>query len=252
MKNLLMIAIAALAFLGTPTNAAAAEKLTADQILDRMDQRINGNEDSEMDVRLTAYKKDGSSKAYTFNIMQKGKDRRLIRFNSGEIKGMSILTENQNRVYVYLPGYKKVRRVASHNMNQALVGSQLSNADMATSSYAEVYTATIEKEEEGYWYLRLIPKDLDDSTYGSLLMKVGKGTFLLWAIDFSDKKGTLVKQFISDKLKNFDGIDSKWHSLLKYVDVQTGDWTTLEVLTLKLDQGLKKSLFTTRQLQWGR
>ncbi len=252
MKKVLLVTLTAFALLVAPRNVWAEDKLTAEQILDKMDERINGNDDSEMDVRITAYKKNGDSKSYTFNIKQKGKQKRLIRFNSGEIKGMSILTENQNRVYVYLPGYKKVRRVASHNMNQALVGSQLTNADMATSSYTEVFTATIEKEDDAFWLLRLIPKDMDEATYGSLLMKVGKEKFSLLGIDYFDKKGTLVKQFVPDKLKKFDGVDEEWHTFLKYVDVQSGDWTTLEVLSLKLNQGLKKSLFTTRQLQWGR
>ncbi len=241
----------ALSMAGTVTTSAQ-EKLSAIQILERMDTKINGNEDQDMDVTLTVIDTDGSEKSYDFNIKQKGNDKRLIRFNSGELKNMSILTMNQDQVYIYLPGYKKVRRVASHNMSQSFVGSDFTNADMATASFLEVYDPVLEKEDEAFWYLRLTPKPGKDTGYASLLTKVGKKDFLQWQSDFFDEKGTHVKRFAASQPKLFPGTTAEWHSHIELSDPRTGHKTTMKVNALKLNQGLKKSMFTTRYLQWAK
>lgn len=237
---------------GISLGAMAQEKLTADEILGKMDQKINGHTDQEMSVKLTVYDTDGSTKEYLFTIQQKGNSKRLVRFTSGEVKGMAILAENQERVYVYLPGYKKVRRVASHNMNQSLVGSDLSNSDMATASYPEVYTPALDHEDADYWYLKLTPKKPEDSAYAWAIIKIGKKDYLQWQTDYYNAAGEMVKRFKADKAKLFPGMTDAWHSWIEYSDPRTGHRTTLDVLDLKVDQGLKDSMFTTRQLQWSK
>jgi outer membrane lipoprotein-sorting protein len=232
--------------------ATAQEKLTADEILGRMDKKVNGHEDQEMDVTLTVVDTDGSEKSYTFNIKQKGNDKRLIRFNSGELKGMSILTEDQNRVHVYLPGYKKVRRVASHNMNQSFVGSDFTNADMAAASFPVLYNSTIEKEDGDHWYLKLVPKQPEESAYGHLIMKIGKKDYLQWQTDYYNPKGEHIKQFKASKPHKFPGVQDEWHTHIEISDPRTGHRTVMEVNSLQLNQGLKKKIFTTRYLQWSK
>jgi uncharacterized protein len=233
-------------------NAVGQEKLTAVQVLEKMDSKINGNEDQDMDVTLTVIDTDGSEKSYDFNIKQKGNDKRLIRFKSGELKNMSILTKDQNQVYIYLPGYKKVRRVASHNMKQSFVGSDFTNADMATASFLEVYDPVMEKEDADYWYLKMTPKKGTNTGYATLITKVGKKDFLQWQTDFYDEKGTHVKRFAASEPKLFPGTKAEWHSLVELSDPRTGHKTTMRVNNLKLNQGLKKSMFTTRYLQWAK
>lgn len=252
MRLVLSLSLAISLSLAGIVAASAQEKLSAEQVLEKMDAKINGNEDQDMDVTLTVIDTDGSEKSYDFNIKQKGNDKRLIRFQSGELKNMSILTMNQDQVYIYLPGYKKVRRVASHNMNQSFVGSDFTNADMATASFLEVYDPVLDKEDADFWYLKLTPKAGKDTGYASLLTKVGKKDFLQWQTDYFDEKGTHVKRFVASQPKLFPGTKEEWHSHIELSDPRTGHRTTMTVNSLKLNQGLKKSMFTTRYLQWAR
>jgi len=252
MRILHLVSLTTALLFAWSASAAGQEKLTAVQVLEKMDGKINGNEDQDMDVTLTVIDTDGSEKSYDFNIKQKGNDKRLIRFKSGELKNMSILTKNQDQVYIYLPGYKKVRRVASHNMKQSFVGSDFTNADMATASFLEVYDPVMEKEDTDFWYLRLTPKEGKDTGYASLLTKVGKKDFLQWQTDYYDEKGTHVKRFAASQPKLFPGTKEEWHSLVELSDPRTGHKTTMRVNGLKLNQGLKKSMFTTRYLQWAK
>jgi outer membrane lipoprotein-sorting protein len=249
LSHLVLILVAAFA-LGPP--AGAQEKLTAVEILGKMDARINAHDDQEMDVTLSVIDTDVSEKSYDFNIMQMGNDKRLIRFQSGELKNMSILTMNQDQVYVYLPGYKKVRRVASHNMNQSFVGSDFTNADMATASFLEVYDPVLDHEDDDYWTLKLTPKAGRSTGYAYLMTRVGKKDFLQWQTDYFDDKGTNVKRFVASKPKVFPGAKESWHSFIELSDPRTGHKTTMTVNSLKLDQGLKKKMFTTRYLQWAK
>jgi hypothetical protein len=228
-----------------------AEELSADQILARTDARYNGFKDQEMDIELIVFNTDGKKKSYSMNLRQLGTEKRLVRFTSGEVKGMSMLTESIDRMYVYLPGYKKVRRLASHNVNQAFMGSDFSNSDMATAAYSDFYNASIHQEDDKFWHLKLTPKN-DSVQYGHLVMKVEKGTFMYWRLEFYNKKSEMVKLLENQVPKTFPGVTEPWHTEMTMSDPRTKHKTILKVNNLQLDQGLKKSLFTTRQLKWGK
>ncbi|HPX66322.1 MAG TPA: outer membrane lipoprotein-sorting protein, partial [Anaerolineaceae bacterium] len=126
--RMLAVVVALAAFSGT------AQAETAAEILVKMDKTVNGFDDQFMDNTMTIINIDGSKKSYRFSILQKG-EKRLIRFSTGEMKGMANLIEGAGRVYAYLPGQKKVRRVSAHNMQQSFAGSDFSNDDMAFTSW---------------------------------------------------------------------------------------------------------------------
>ena len=119
---------------GGAATPVAPPRLSAAQILRKMEATNNDFADQRLEEQLTVVDVDGARKSYDFTLYQKGGVKRLIEFTSGELKGMSMLVEDRNSVYVYLPGFRKVRRVAASHMNQTLVGSDLSNDDMATVS----------------------------------------------------------------------------------------------------------------------
>ncbi|RJO65978.1 MAG: outer membrane lipoprotein-sorting protein [Myxococcales bacterium] len=232
-------------------DAAAKEKLSPQQILEKMDAFTNGFDDQEMRITWLIYDVNGSTKSYDSVIQQKGRNKRLIRLTSGELKDMAILTEDENRMYVYLPGYKRIRRIANHGMKQSFVGSDYTNADMSTANYADKYDAKLEKEDEKFWWLRLDPKPGADMDYGHLVMKIGKDVFRMWGASYYDKQGRHVKEFSIRDVKKFPrGVE--WPEYVQMADPQTGHRTELHIKEFIVNQGLKDSLFTQRSLQWSR
>ncbi len=225
--------------------------LTPEQILKGQDDFTNGFADQEMEFTFNVYDVNGSLKKYDAIIQQKGRDKRLIRFKSGEVKGMSILTEENNRMYVYLPGYKRVRRIAAHNMNQSFVGSDYSNNDMAACDYSRDYDAVKNKEDDKFWWLTLTPKAGKKMDYSKLVMKISKDVFRLWETEYYNHKGELVKVFSIEEPKDF-GTKVTWPPQVQMKDARTGHKTVLEIHTFKVEQGLKDSMFTQRYLQWAR
>jgi outer membrane lipoprotein-sorting protein len=203
-----------------------------------------------MSATMTIIDVDGSKKAYDFTTHQKGDKMRLVRFTSGENKGLATLIEERNRVYVYLPGMKKVRRVAAHGMNQSFGGSDFSNDDMAAVSWVAWYDATLLKADDSHYYLNCTPKAGYDSAYSKAIVKVNRKTFHQDGIEYFNKAGEKVKTFENGSPREFAG--GLRNSLVLVTDVRTGHKTRLDVHEFKANQGLPDSMFTQRELEWGR
>lgn len=223
----------------------------AQEILRRMDAAISGYADQEMAVDLTIYDVDGSSKTYGMLVRQKGSQKRLIRFTSGEIKGMSTLVVDRERVYAYLPGFKKVRRISAHNMNQSFAGSDFTNDDMAVASWAAVYDVVLESEDAESWTLKGTPKPGVEVGYAFVRLRVMKVGGYQQRVDYFNKDGVMVKQLYCEGLTGFEG-GAKRFNLIVMKDPRTGHRTEMRVKTFLVDQGFKDSAFTKRQLRWGR
>lgn len=251
MRNGLGTTLLSLLFLLCSVSAQAQEKLTVEQILDKLDKVANGFDDQEMDVEMVIIDTGGSKKSYGFNIKQKGNDRRLVRFRTGEIKGMATLTEAGNRAYVYLPGYKKVRRVAAHNMNQSFAGSDFSNTDMATSCWKCLYDGKLDKEDATHYFLTLTPKKGTDTGYARVSMKITKETGRQEDTDYFNASGDLIKMFRVFNPRTY-ACGVTLPETIEMADPRSGHKTLLTVKELKINQGFKDSMFTERELQWGK
>jgi len=228
---------------------APASALTGDEVLARMDKTINGFADQAMDVTFTIVDVDGSKKSYDITVRQKGDQKRLVRFTSGEMKGMATLVEDRNRVYVYLPGFKKVRRVAAHNMNQSFAGSDLSNDDMASVSWTALWDATIEREDATAYHLACAPRPGANAPYAKARVTVARDSFQQIGIEYFDAAGTLVRTWKMSGIREFHGVTRA--ALIVVTDVRTGHRTEMHVRDFRVNQGFQDSLFTVRQLEWG-
>jgi len=243
----------AAALLATATGTTASAKdLSPAEILQRMDQAISGYADQAMDVTMTIIDASGARKSYDFGIQQKGLHMRMIRMLSGELKGMSTLVEGRDRIYVYLPGFKKVRRVAAHNMGQSFAGSDFSNDDLAFTSWPGTYVARMEREDDDFWYLRCTPKAGGSRPpYPQAIARVDKKNQQMMGYTFLDEAGNQIKTFDLRNLKDWGG-GALRTEVIEVTDNRSGHKTRLDLSEFKVNQGLKDSLFTERELEWGR
>lgn len=244
--NLWTLAIVATAVLAS--GAARAE--TADEILAKMDKTVNGYKDQFMDNTMTIIDIDGSKKSYRFTIFQKG-EKRLIRFTTGEMKGLANLIEGPGNIYAYLPGQKKVRRVSAHNMKASFAGSDFSNDDMAFSSWPGNYKPTLEREDDKYWYVVCAAIPGKDAPYPKAETKIEKGTYQLMGWTYFDEAGKPIKKFENGDPKVWEGGAIR-NQVVLVTDLRTGHKTRLDIHDFKYDQGIPDSKFTQRELEWGR
>jgi len=215
-------------------------------LMEKMDKTNCGYTDQEMEVRMVV-----GDKKYEFTMYQKGEEKRFIRFRSSEMKDMTTLVEDANNVYVYLPGYKKVRRVAVHAMNQTFAGSDFSFDDMATAKWGPICNVSYEKEDAENWYLRCVPKDTTKGGYTYAIIGVAKDDYRQTRIEYFDNKNDSIKVLEAKQPIMFpSGV--RRNSIITMTDSRTGHQTRLEILNFKSNQGLKDDMFTVRQLQWNR
>ena len=230
---------------------AVASAQTPEEILDRADRLTNGWADVFMRTTMTVTDVDGSSRSYAYSIAQKG-EKRMIRFESGEVKGIATLVLDRDNIYVFLPGFKKVRRVAAHSMNQTFAGSDFSNEDFAFTSWPRVYQASLDHEDGANWYLLCSPRaGAPRPPYPKVVARIRKTDNQMTGYDAFDEDGRKVKSFDFDHLKDWGG-GAVRSQIIVVTNARTGHQTRLDLSEFKVNQGLQDSQFTVRELEWGR
>lgn len=240
--------VATLATVVLVSGVARAE--TPDEILVKMDRTVNGFTDQYMDNTMTIIDIDGSKKSYRFNILQKG-EKRMIRFTTGEMKGLANLIEGPGKIYAYLPGQKKVRRVSAHNMKSSFAGSDFSNDDMAFTSWPDNYKASLAREDDKHWYLDCVAIPGKAAPFPRAEAKVEKGTYQLMGWTYFDEAGKPVKSFENSEPKDW-GNGLIRNQVVVVTDLRTGHKTRLDIHEFKVNQGVSDGKFTQRELEWGR
>ncbi len=242
-KKLILIILACLILAHLPT---WSDGLSAGEILLKVDQTMNAPLDQEMTAKLILIDKNGNQKTRTIHVFQKGFDKRLARFTApADQKGIAVLTIPDGLIYVYLPAYKKVKRIASHVKNNKFAGTDFSYSDMEAKRYSEHYEATLVQTEQDYYLLELTPID-PKSVYSKQLMRVRRDNFVPFVVEYYNKKGILQKKLSSTRIEK---IGDYWTAReQEMVDVLKEHSTIMMVEDIRFDQGLSDDLFTQRNL----
>ena len=147
MKQLIVLAAVMLA---VALPLAAADDMTADQILDSISETMEP-EQAHGKVRMTIQTSTGEERTFLYETFSKGKgDKSLIKYlEPSRVKGQSILMLNDaNDIWTYFPRTKRVRKLATHARKQKLEGSDFSYEDMGGGDeFREEFKATRLKNE---------------------------------------------------------------------------------------------------------
>jgi len=218
-------------------------------VLGKVDNAMNNFTDGEFESKLLIRDPSGQAREIGFTTFQKVPDKRLVRFSSpGDLKGMGVLVENKDVMYVFLPGFQKVRRVGTHVKAQTFMGSDFSYEDMSLSRYSPTYDAKLVKEDPNGWELELTVKPGQEIEYPRVHMWVDKKSQQPTKIDFADASGKVLK---TSEYFDYHIDDANHYGPSKVVvtDHRRNDHKSEIVFThVKLNQGLKDDFFTQRTL----
>jgi outer membrane lipoprotein-sorting protein len=200
---------------------------------------------------MTLKDASGNTKVRELQSKAKGSNLRLTKFvRPAEVKGVSFLVKSADEMYLYMPEFGKVRRIASHVKNENFMGTDFSYNDMGSSGYAEDYQAKVTRREGKKVHLELVPKKPQDTEYGKLSMLVDTESYLPLRIQFFDKKGTLWKEMTQERIEK---VSSYWVArTITMRDLKKKHSTTMEVKDLSFDTGLGDGDFSKRQLKRSR
>jgi len=229
------IAVAILLF-----SAGTAWADSGPEVLGKVDNAMNNFTDGEFESKLFIREPNGSAREIDFTTFQKVPDKRLVRFSApGDLKGMGVLVENKDVMYVFLPGFQKVRRVGTHVKAQTF---------MSLSRYSPTYDAKLVKEDANSWELELTVKPGQEIEYPRVHMWVEKKSQQPTRIDFMDQSGKVLKtaEYLDYHL---DGASHYGPSKVIVTDHRRNDHKSeIQFVSTKLNQGLKDDFFTQRTL----
>jgi len=223
----------------------------ASAILTTMDDAMNQAEDLVIDWDVTTTEPGKkSAREMSFTVQLQG-EKKFTEFTApGDIKGTKVLILNRTQMYIYLPAYRKVRRIASHVTQQGFMGTTYSHADMSATRFGDIYTGAVLSETGETWDLSLTPKADIETPYAKVELTVRKSDHLPSQIRYFNEKGAHIKTETRSDYECKGKVCSP--RLLKMEDHSRGGaWTELKCKSWEVNTGLSDDLFSVRNLQRG-
>ncbi|HUI69008.1 MAG TPA: outer membrane lipoprotein-sorting protein [Spirochaetia bacterium] len=247
-KSIFIVSVVALCLAATTVPVVAQEKtLSPTQILDKVDDAINGPKDQSYSVHLVLIDKDGGQKTREMIMLQKGRDRRLVRFTApADQRGIAFLSLPGDVQYLYLPAFNKVRRIATSVKNTNFAGTDFTYDDLEAVKWSEKWSASIKSQDQDTTILELTPKRGRSTDYSRQLVTVRNDSFYPVRVEIYDRSGTLAKVLTRSDLKQVKGYWVSMDSTME--DLRKQHKTQMIVSDLKLDTGIGDDRFTERYL----
>ena len=218
-------------------------------VVKKLDATLAKVQDKTVDVEMVLEnlksKKTETKKAI---LMQKGMNMKLFRYIAPKSdSGIATLSLPSGEIYVYLPMFKKPKKMTNLAESNAFNKSDFSISDMSTNGYADNYTLKLLATEATFYKVEFIPKD-KNAEYGKLVMHINKTNYYPDRIEYYDKKLVLEK-FALYHHTNKKGI---WVAdQVTMENVKSKHKTTLKMTNIKLNTSLSDSEFTVEKLAGG-
>lgn len=247
--------------------SAAAEELSARQIMERVDARDDGDH-SAQDMEMILIDKKGNQRVRKLRTFGRdvGEDKQSIMFflTPADVEDTGFLTydyddvEKDDDQWLFLPALSRTKRIASSDKSGAFMGSDFSYADM-TERPIDEYAYSIMKETEinGHpvWQIESVPqtdREKDETGYTKSVSFVRKDNFVvIRGVNFV-KKGKRLKYFDVKTLEQIDGI---WVPTEMQMTTKKGKKTlhktVLRSTNVRFNLNHPEDLFTVRQLEKG-
>jgi hypothetical protein len=242
---LVTVALGLSATWSPPASADAA----GDAVLARTDTAMNKARSLFFEYRIANQEPGKPERTLELRVSVKG-EKRLHEFTGpADMKGTKILILSPTQMYVYLPAFGKVRRIASHTSDQSAFGMTFSQDDLATTSYGGSYQATIASRTATQTKLVLTPKAGKETPHAKIEMLVNNDKSLPAELKYFNAAGVNVKTETRSGYTCEGDVCTPGE--LKMVDNAKGNWTRLTRVSVKVNPVLSDEVFSQRSLPGG-
>lgn len=227
------------------TSVLAVDAQDAKTILDKMDKVLYAPEDLTGTHTIVLIDKNGKQETREATIMQKGNDKRLMRFTAPASQaGISVLALPNDVMYLYLPAFGRERRISSSVKNQQFAGTDFTYDDMEPIPYADKYTPEVIKTEGDVFVLKLTPKGRSD--YSKIIVHINKTDHYPEFMEYYDRGNTKIKE----ARYSFKKVGNYWNAEeIEMTNLQKNHKTRMQMSDVKYDTGLSEDEFTVRKLK---
>jgi outer membrane lipoprotein-sorting protein len=225
---------------------AARADAAGDGVLAKLDAAANRAATLAFECDVVNQEAGKPERRLSMNVWAKG-EKRLFEFTApADLKGTKVLVLSSTQMYVYLPAFGKVRRIASHTKGAGFMGLAFSVDDLARATFAGQYTAIVASETAAEWKLVLTPRPGQETDYTKIAITAGKTNALASQLAYFDAAGKNVKT----ELRTGFGCEGDicTPGELKMTDNTTGSFTRLVVKGRKVNQVISDDMFSQRKL----
>ena len=235
---------------------AMAGKKDGNEVLALLDAALNRHKDQHFIYDLITQEPGKEKRVIKMDVRVKGSQKRRTDFTApGDVKGMKALVLSKAKTYIYLPAYRKVRRLARHTEKQSFMGTTFSQNELSMTTYGDAYNGKILKETATHWKVEGLPKDPETAPIPRLEFDIRKDLHHASEIRYYNKQGVKTKTETrtgytckptdAGQVCNF--AESKMVS-----HIRNGTWSKFVRKEWEVNTGVKDSFFSLRVLQRGR
>ena len=228
--------------------------MTGDELSILMDNRKSPTDiSSDMNMEITN-KKGRKRTLKVKSISKDNSEKQILWFLSpADDKGIAYLKiEHKNKddeIRLWLPAFKKIRRISAKKKADSFMGSDLSYEDM-TSRQIEDYNFTIIKEDninnQDCYVMKSEPKKGIKSEYSKHLTWVTKDKYLPVKEESYDNENKLLKAK-SFKYANLNSFDLVSEIFVENMQKKTN--TLLKLSNLRVNTNVKDNLFQEKNMK---
>lgn len=228
-----------------PVRDARADA-AGDAALAKVDEAMNRAQTHVFEYDVANQEPGKAETKLAMKVQMKG-EKRLTEFLApADMKGTKVLILSPDQMYVYLPAFGKVRRIASSVSDQGFLGMTFSQDDFVTR-YSDSYTATVAGDDAAGVKLVLTPKAGKTTPYAKIELTASKDRNLPTEIKLFNAESKHVKTETRSGYTCQDVICTA--SEQKMVDHTKNAWTKMVRKTWKVNENLSDDVFSKRNLE---
>jgi hypothetical protein len=236
------------------TFMSSAFSQTGFEIAKMVDEKPSPMDMSSKTKMILTNKKGKSRSNAMMSKSVDGNKKQIIWFlEPKDDKGVAFLKiEHDNKddeMRMWLPAFKKVRRISSKKKGDAFMGSDLSYEDLSSrdldeNQYNRLDDGTVNGKD--CYVLEILPKAQAKSSYTKHISWIDKLTLMGVKEESYDKRGKLKKK------KEYEFQNMKGYHVMKRVyveDVQKNHSTEVTFSEIEVDSGIRENLFQEKNLK---
>lgn len=244
--------------IASPSSAKNAEQ-TGREIIQEVSDRDEGFIDMTSDVLMILKSPNGDE--YTRNLKVKSLEvkndgeKRLFSFlRPKDIKGTTILNHGHiledDYQWIYLPAFKRVKRISSANKSGAFVSSEFAYEDLTSievDKYRHIYLGDTKLSDLDCFKVELVPA-YKNSGYTRLVAYIDKKEYLFRQVEFYDLNNELLKTLVLNAYQQYKSRYWRPDQTIM-TNYQTGKVTIMQWENIHIQTGLSKSGFNRNALK---
>lgn len=229
-----------------------AQNLTAKEIIQKADERFNGEKTSISQMSMTIVRPTWE-RTFEFKNWTSGRDYALTLITApARDKGQSFL-KRKNEMWSWNPTISRLIKLPPSMMSQGWMGSDYTNDDiLRESSVVNDYEHEIVGEEmidgRSCYRIKMVAKEEAAVIWGHQVRWIDKKDFIFMQSELYDEDGYLVRTEVGKEVKNMDGRLIPTRIELVPAE-EEGHMTILEIKEIEFNTPINDNFFSQQNMK---